>query len=205
MTRIAVVDHGAGNLVSIARGLAAAGAVVEVADAPSGLAGAAGIVLPGVGSAAAAFDRLEAAGFVAPLRGTALPLLGICVGLQLLFDGSDEDGGGGLGLIPGRVRLLEQTPRLPHIGWNDLTPRRLDPLFAGIAPGETFYFVHSYAPVPDDPGDVTATTEYGRTFVAACRRGRAAGVQFHPERSGVAGLRILGNFVAECREAADAA
>jgi glutamine amidotransferase len=195
MTRIAVIDHGAGNLVSIAQGLAAAGAEVDVIDTPAGLGGADGIVLPGVGSAAAAFDRIDAAGFVEPLRATPLPLLGVCVGLQLLFDGSDEDDAGGLGLIPGRVRRLQNTPRLPHIGWNDLEHGRIDPLFAGIAPGATFYFVHSYAPVPDDPGDVVARADYGTPFVAAARRGRVAGVQFHPERSGRPGLRVLANFV----------
>lgn len=205
MTRIAVIDHGAGNLVSIAQGLAIAGARVEVVDEPQGLAGAAGVVLPGVGSAAAAFDRLEAAGFVGPLQETSLPLLGVCVGLQLLFDGSEEDGAGGLGLIPGVVRRLEGTPRLPHIGWNDLDLVRPDPLFAGIPLGQTFYFVHSYAPVAADPATVLARCEYGPSFVAAARRGSAVGVQFHPERSGRAGLRILANFVAGVGRRVDAA
>lgn len=205
MTRIAVIDHGAGNLVSIAQGLAAAGAEVDVIDGPAGIGGADGIVLPGVGSAAAAFERIDAAGFVEPLRATPLPLLGVCVGLQLLFDGSDEDDAGGLGLIPGRVRRLRDTPRLPHIGWNDLDHERPDPLFAGVPDGTTFYFVHSYAPVPDDPGDVVARADYGRPFVAAARRGRVAGVQFHPERSGRPGLRVLANFVDGVRRAADAA
>jgi imidazole glycerol phosphate synthase glutamine amidotransferase subunit len=205
MTRIAVIDHGAGNLVSIAQGLAAAGAEVGVIDGPEGIDGAAGIVLPGVGSAAAAFDRLDAAGFVEPLQTSPLPLLGVCVGLQLLFDGSDEDDAGGLGLIPGRVRRLRDTPRLPHIGWNDLEHVRPDPLFAGLQPGTTFYFVHSYAPVPDDPGDVLARSDYGMPFVAAARRGRVAGVQFHPERSGRPGLRVLANFVDGVRRMTDAA
>jgi imidazole glycerol phosphate synthase glutamine amidotransferase subunit len=205
MTRIAVIDHGAGNLVSIARGLAVAGAEVVVVEGPAGLAGADGIVLPGVGSAAAAYDRISAAGFVEELRDTPLPLLGVCVGLQLLFDGSEEEDAGGLGLIPGMVRRLEDTPRLPHIGWNDVAIHRPDPLLAGISSGETFYFVHSFAPVAGDPSDVVATSDYGRPFVAAARRGRVAGVQFHPERSGAAGLRILANFVDEVGEAADAA
>ncbi|MDX1691140.1 MAG: imidazole glycerol phosphate synthase subunit HisH [Acidimicrobiia bacterium] len=205
MTRIAVIDHGAGNLVSIGQGLAAAGAAVDVVERPEGLAGVDGIVLPGVGSAAAAFDRLEAAGFVEPLRATSLPLLGICVGLQLLFDGSEEDGAGGLGRIPGRVRRLQGTPRLPHIGWNDLSIRRPDPVLRGVDDSDVFYFVHSYAPVPDDPADVVATSAYGPEFVAVARRGSAVGVQFHPERSGPAGLGVLAAFVDGCREAADAA
>ncbi len=159
-----------------------------------------------MGSAAAAYDGLAAAGFVGPLREAAVPLLGICVGLQLLFDGSDEDDAGGLGLIPGRVRLLADAPRLPHIGWNDPTVLRPDPILEGIAPGETFYFVHSYAGVADDPADVVAVAEYGRPFTAVARRGTAVGVQFHPERSGPAGLRVLANFAAVCdREAGRAA
>jgi glutamine amidotransferase len=205
MTRIAVVDHGAGNLVSITQGLAAVGADPVVVTDPKGLEGVDGIVLPGVGSAATAFTNLEAAGFIEPLRDATVPLLGVCVGLQLLFDGSDEDEAGGLGLIPGRVRLLRDTPRLPHIGWNDLVVTRPDSLLEGIAPGQTFYFVHSYAGVAADPSSVVATSEHGSQFVAIARRGAAVGVQFHPERSGSAGLRLLANFSAECGEAADAA
>jgi glutamine amidotransferase len=202
VTRIAVVDHGAGNLVSITQGLERAGSRVGLASEPAHFDGADGVVLPGVGSAAAAYRRLEAAGMVEPLRSTTLPLLGICVGFQLLFDGSEEDEGGGLGLIPGRVRRLEGTPRLPHIGWNDIAVSRSDPLLAGIASGQVFYFVHSFAPRPEVPSDVIAETEYGGPFVAAARRDRAVGVQFHPERSGEAGLRILANFVAEVEDAA---
>jgi glutamine amidotransferase len=205
MTRIAVVDHGAGNLVSIAQGLSAVGCQPVVVDAPADLAGATGVVLPGVGSAAAAYRRLDEAGFTAPLRESQVPLLGVCVGLQLLFDGSDEDDAGGLGLIAGRVRRLGNAPRLPHIGWNDLTIRHPDPVLAGIGDHATFYFVHSYAPVPDDPGTIVATSHHGAPFTAVARRGLTVGVQFHPERSGAPGLTVLRNFVSECREAADAA
>jgi len=205
MTRIAVVDHGAGNLVSITQGLEAIGAAATVVADPAGLAGADGIVLPGVGSAAVAFANLQAAGFVEPLRRATVPLLGVCVGLQLLFDGSDEDDAGGLGIIPGRVTMLRDATRLPLIGWNDLVVRRPDPLLRGIAPGDTFYFVHSYAGVADDPSMVVATSEHGAPFVAVARSGSAAGVQFHPERSGPVGLRVLANFAAQCAEAADAA
>jgi glutamine amidotransferase len=162
-------------------------------------------VLPGVGSAATAYRRLEEAGFTAPLRESPLPLLGVCVGLQLLFDGSDEDDAGGLGLVAGRVRRLQAAPRLPHIGWNDLTVRRCDPLLNGIGEAATFYFVHSFAPVPDDPAATVATSHHGGPFTAVARRGRVVGVQFHPERSGAAGLTVLANFLSECREAADAA
>lgn len=205
MTRIAVIDHGAGNLVSIARGLERAGATVDVIDDPLDLREQSGVVLPGVGATGAAMKRLEVAGFVEPLHEWPGPLLGICVGLQLLFDRSQEDADGRcLGLIPGEVRRLEGAPLLPHIGWNDVTTTG-DPLFAGIRSGTPFYFVHSFAPVPDDPAVVIGTTEYGGPVVAAVRDGARVGVQFHPERSADAGLRILGNFVGICAERADAA
>jgi glutamine amidotransferase len=198
VTRIAVVDHGAGNLVSIARGLERAGAAVEVAADPSGLRNVDGVVLPGVGTTAAAMHRLEKAGLVTPLTAWPGPLLGICVGLQLFFDRSDEhDGGPCLGVVGGVVRRLHGTPLLPHIGWNDVSTVRRHPLFDGIENGTPFYFVHSYAPDPDDPSVTLATATYGdSTFAAVVASGGRVGVQFHPERSGRAGLRMLGNFVA---------
>lgn len=198
MTRIAVIDHGAGNLVSIAQGLERSGANVTVATDPPDLAGADGVVLPGVGSTGAAMKRLTASGFVEPLREYEGPLLGICVGLQLLFDTSEEDETACLGLMGGAVRRVEDSPKLPHIGWNDLEHARPDPLFAGIEPDATFYFVHSYAVVPDDPALIVARARYGTAFVAAARDGARVGVQFHPERSGPVGLRVLANFVAHC-------
>lgn len=197
MTRIAVVDHGAGNLVSIAQGLEQAGAVVSVIADPAGLAGADGIVLPGVGTTGAAMDRLKAADMVEPLRSWGGPLLGICVGLQLFFEHSEEDGTDALGLIGGRVQRLDEAPLLPHIGWNDVSFKP-DPLFVDVPTDATFYFVHSFAVVPDDKSTVIAETRYGTDFVAAARSGRRVGVQFHPERSGSAGLQMLANFVAEC-------
>lgn len=205
MTIIAVIDHGAGNLVSIAQGLERSGADVTVADVPAGLAGVDGVVLPGVGSTGVAMRRLRQAGFVDPLLELDRPLLGICVGLQLFFDSSDEDATGCLGLMRGRVEQLQETPKLPHIGWNDLTFQREDPLFAGVADDAPFYFVHSYAAVPIDETVVVARATYGNPFVAAARDGVRVGVQFHPERSGPDGVRVLGNFVRECAEAADAA
>ena len=204
MTRVAVVDHGAGNLVSIAQGLSRTGARVDVVDDPRGIGNAAGIVLPGVGTTGAAMSRLETAGFVDLLRGWEKPLLGICVGLQLFFDHSEEDGTDALGLIPGRVSLLEGAPLLPHIGWNDVA-FSADPIFAGVPDDATFYFVHSFAGVPDDNSVVVATTEYGKPFVAAARSANRVGVQFHPERSGSAGLQMLANFVTECAGDSDVA
>ena len=204
MSRIAVIDHGAGNLVSIAQGLSRAGATVDVVDNPGDIGDAAGIVLPGVGTTGAAMERLLAADLVAPLREWDKPLLGICVGLQLFFDHSEEDGTDALGLINGRVSLLASAPLLPHIGWNDVSFTN-DPLFAAVPNDATFYFVHSFAVVPVDETVVVATTEYGGQFVAAARSGNRVGVQFHPERSGAAGLKMLANFVGECERGRQAA
>jgi glutamine amidotransferase len=202
---LAIVDHGAGNLVSIARALERTGVAAVVVDRPADLAGAGGVILPGVGSSGAAMSRLTAAGFAGPLVELDVPLLGICVGLQLFFDAAEEDATSCLGMISGRVERLQSTPRLPHIGWNDLQVLRPDPLLDGLEDRPTFYFVHSFAPVPTDPEAVVATAEYGGSFVAMVRVGSRVGVQFHPERSGLNGARLLANFVAGCREFADVA
>lgn len=201
---VGVIDHGAGNLVSIARGLERAGARVRMVTAPSGLAGSEAIVLPGVGVPGAAMARLTEAGLVKALRAWQRPLLGICVGLQLFFDSSDEDGQPCLGMDAGIVKRLAGAPLLPHIGWNDLNfphdePYR-DRVFANIDPDATFYFVHSYAPVPEDPSIIIAQARYPLPFAAAVRNGPRVGLQFHPERSGRPGLQVLSNFVDEVRE-----
>ncbi len=198
--RIAVVDYGAGNLVSIEQALTFVGAEVQIATGPDDLVKVGAVVVPGVGAAAPAMDRLARAGLVDPLlRWIALgrPYLGICLGMQLLFDGSDEDGATTLGVIPGRTVLIDDAPTLPHIGWNQVERRRNHTLFAGIDDGADLYFVHSYAGRPSGIGGDAVTlaeTEHGSRFVSAVDRGNVLGVQFHPERSGAAGLRILGNF-----------
>lgn len=194
--RVGLVDHGAGNLVSIGQGLERAGARVSAVSGPADLEGMEALVLPGVGTTGATMGRLRDAGLVEPLRAWEGPLLGICVGMQLFFTFSEEDDSRCLNLDRGAVRRLQGAPLLPHIGWNDLLFGD-DPLFAGIPPEATFYFVHSYAPQPDDPALVIARAEYPRPFAAAVRNGRRVGVQFHPERSGGHGLRLLSNFVAE--------
>jgi imidazole glycerol phosphate synthase glutamine amidotransferase subunit len=206
MTRVAVVDYGAGNLVSIEQALTAAGADVVMASGPAALEGADALVVPGVGAAGTAMSRLRRRGLEAPIRAWIAddrPLLGICLGLQLLFDGSDEDGTETLGVLPGRTVRLREAPRLPHIGWNQVERRRAHPLFDGIDEAADFYFVHSYAaePAPGADALTLAETTHGAPFVSAVARGSLAGVQFHPERSGRDGLRLLANFVELARPA----
>ena len=200
--RFAVVDYGAGNLVSIDQALVRVGAEVVVAHAPADLAGADALIVPGVGAAAPAMDRLRAAGLVEPIRdwvAAGRPFLGICLGLQLLFDGSDEDGAETLGIVPGRTEVLRDAPTLPHIGWNQVERTRDHPLFDRIAPNADFYFVHSYAGAPQDHRVTLARTTHGGSFVSAIARANVVGVQFHPERSGDDGLRLLANVVALVR------
>jgi imidazole glycerol phosphate synthase glutamine amidotransferase subunit len=200
--RFAVVDYGAGNLVSIDQALTRVGAEVVVARDPAGLADADALVVPGVGAAAPAMDRLRAGGLVDPIRAwiaAGRPYLGICLGLQLLFDGSDEDGAETLGVVAGRTTRLIEAPTLPHIGWNQVERTRENGLFAGIEPAADFYFVHSYAGVPRDDTAVLARTTHGASFVSAIARDNVLGVQFHPERSGNDGLRLLANVVALVR------
>ena len=204
--RIAVVDYGAGNLVSIDQALERIGADVTIAREPDDLRSPDGVVVPGVGAARPAMERLDGMGLTGALRpwlGGDRPFLGICLGLQLLFDASDEDGAETLGAIAGRTVRLDAAPTLPHIGWNQVERTRDHPLFDGIADRADFYFVHSYAGAPPRGGHATtdgdplvlARTTHGRPFVSAVARGAMAGVQFHPERSGPDGLRLLANFV----------
>jgi imidazole glycerol-phosphate synthase subunit HisH len=186
---VAVVDYGAGNLVSIEQALVAVGARVVLAGDASTLSGVDALVVPGVGAAAPAMERLEHQGLVEPIRrwiDDDRPYLGICLGLQILFEGSDEDGAETLGILPGRTVRLESAPTLPHIGWNQVERRRRHAIFDGIGDGADFYFVHSYAgALRDDARDaVLAETHHGQTFISAVATGALLGVQFHPERSG---------------------
>ena len=196
------MDYGAGNLVSIEQALTTAGARVRRAVTGDDIGGPDLLVVPGVGAAAPAMDRLREGGFVEPIRAWIAadrPFLGICLGLQLLYEGSDEDGAETLGILPGRTVRLEGAPTLPHIGWNQVVRRRAHPAFAGIADDADFYFVHSYVGAPAGPSAdalILAETEHGSRFVSAVARGRLLGVQFHPERSGTNGLRLIANVVA---------
>ena len=205
--RVAVIDYGAGNLVSIGQALSAVGADARIATGASGLADADLLVVPGVGAAAPAMARLVAQGLVDPIRAWVRadrPFLGICLGLQLLFEGSDEDGAETLGLLPGRTVRLENAPTLPHIGWNQVVRRRTHPAFEGIADGADLYFVHSYVgrPAAGSEDVVVAETTHGSTFASVVGGGSLLGVQFHPERSGTDGLRLLANVVAAVRAGA---
>lgn len=198
---VAVVDYGAGNLVSIDQALTAVGADVRLVHRGADVGAPDLLVVPGVGAAAPAMARLAAADLVTPIRdriAADAPLLGICLGLQLLFEGSDEDGAETLGVIAGRTVVLPGAPTLPHIGWNQVVRRRAHPAFDGIAPGADFYFVHSYVgqPAAGAVDVVLADTTHGGTFASAVARGALLGVQFHPERSGRDGLRLLANVVA---------
>ncbi len=198
---VVVVDYGAGNLVSIDQALRTAGANVRLATTGDEVDGADLLVVPGVGAAAPAMERLRGGGFVEPIEAWIAadrPFLGICLGLQLLFEGSDEDGAETLGVLQGRTVRLEDAPTLPHIGWNQVVRRREHPAFVGIARDADFYFVHSYVglPAPGAGDAVLAETEHGASFVSAVARGNMVGVQFHPERSGTDGLRLIANVVA---------
>jgi len=194
--RVAVVDYGAGNLVSIRNALLLLGAEVRVAEAPADLDGAEVILVPGVGASKPAMGRLRRQGLERPIiervRGGTW-FIGICLGLQLLFERSHEDGARMLGLLEGDVELIPAAPSLPHIGWNRLEVRRDHRVMAGLADGTPAYFVHSYAPVPADPAIVVAETEHGGRFASLVAADRIIGFQFHPERSGHDGVHMLRN------------
>jgi glutamine amidotransferase len=204
VTSVAVIDHGAGNLVSMERALQRSGATVVIVDRATDLSDFDGVVLPGVGATGPAMRTLRRTGLDRSLCEAARPLLGVCVGMQLLFEHSLEDATACLGLLGGVVRPLAASP-LPHMGWNDVVHDGAAP-FTTVAPSAPCYFVHSYAPLPDDEAVIAATTTYGSDrFVSAVRQGPIMGVQFHPERSGSAGLAVLADFVAMCGRDARAA
>ena len=202
--KVAVVDYGVGNLRSVRRGLEATGAEVEVTSDTRTIDEAAGVVLPGVGAFAPARQKLAESGLdhhLVEIARQGKPLLGVCLGYQLLFAGSYEDGyTEGLGLLPGPVRRLVTTPerKVPHVGWNRVRQARPDILFDGIADRSYFYFVHSYYPELKAGMEVVGTCDYGRTLTVVARSGSVCGTQFHPEKSGPAGLRLYANFVAAC-------
>jgi imidazole glycerol-phosphate synthase subunit HisH len=199
LVRVAVVDYGAGNLVSIRNALQLLGAQVRPARVAADLDGADVILVPGVGASEPAMQRLRRQGLAGPIAEQVRAgtwYVGICLGLQLLFERSHEDGARMLGLLPGDVVRLADAPSLPHIGWNRLEIQRQHPVMAGLADGTPAYFVHSYAPLPDAADVVIAETEHGGRFPSLVARDRIIGFQFHPERSGNDGLRLLANTLA---------
>ncbi len=195
MTSVAVIDHGAGNLVSMMRALETVGASPTLVRSGE-LAGFDRVVLPGVGATGPAMRTLDQTGLSDELRNYRGLLLGVCVGMQVLFDYSTEDDTQCLGLIEGEVQRINATP-LPHIGWNSVEQTN-DAIFTGLGSSPLFYFVHSFAARPSDPRVVVGRTSYGNdAFASAVESGPVTGLQFHPERSGTAGLRVLANFIGD--------
>lgn len=198
---VVVVDYKAGNLYNVGNALKYLGVAHEFSYDPQVIRNARKVILPGVGSARAAMDSLRERNLVEVLRGIDVPFLGICLGLQLLFERSDEDDTECLGIIPGTVKRFDSgTVKVPHIGWNRVEWMRSEnsPLFTQLCDtlpsGEFFYFVHSYY-APLEPGVTAARTEYGVTFSSAVSRENFIGLQFHPERSGQVGLDLLERFL----------
>jgi imidazole glycerol phosphate synthase glutamine amidotransferase subunit len=194
---IGVINYGAGNVGSVLRAIQYLGYPAEPVEDPGLLQSAEKLILPGQGHFGAMMEALEAKNMIAPLRGqiaTGRPFLGICLGLQALYEASDEaPDRAGFKLLPGRVKRFEGVFKIPHLGWSQLEIRGQDGLFEGVADGSFAYFCHSYyGPVTPE---TTAVTEYGQRFAAAVRVGSVYAVQFHPEKSGDVGLRVLENFL----------
>lgn len=204
---IAIIDYGMANLRSVEKALASVGGAPVITGDPAVIARAERVVLPGVGAFCACMTNLNTRGLneaVLQAIESGKPFLGICVGLQMLFDTSTEMGvSRGLGLLPGRVVKFfeEDAPpgagdlKVPHIGWNVLQPQKQSHLLCGVEGGARAYFVHSYFPVPSDPSIISATSDYGVEFCCAVETRNIAAVQFHPEKSGAVGLHILRNFL----------
>ncbi len=202
--RISLIEYDAGNLPSVERALARQGVETIRVSTPEMIRAAEALILPGVGHFGQLMRTLDMRYLIDPLRqviSQGKPLLGICLGLQALFSESEESRGpAGLGIFPGKVTALPPVAKLPHMGWNQIQQVRKSPLFDGVPPGAYFYFAHTYAAL--DAGEATiAICEHGARFVAALARGNLFAVQFHPEKSGQAGARVLSNFVA-CAQAA---
>jgi glutamine amidotransferase len=200
---VAVVDYDAGNTLSVTRALKKVGARVNLTPDPEEVAAADAVVLPGVGAFGDCMRKLREGGMDEACLETfrsGKPFLGVCVALQVFFEASEESPGvEGLGIFPGKVvRFDVGDLKVPHMGWNDLDLTRPHPVLDGLN-GEDFYFVHSYYPEPEEPEDLLGTSEYGTTFCAAAGRENLAAVQFHPEKSSLAGLRLYENFLSWAR------
>ncbi|HET8813794.1 MAG TPA: imidazole glycerol phosphate synthase subunit HisH [Solirubrobacterales bacterium] len=204
-TRIAILDYGMGNLRSVEKALEHVGVTATITSDAAEVRGADGLILPGVGAFPRAMERVRELALdelVAERREAGVPILGICLGLQLLFESTTELGGAnGLGLLEGTVADLEADGmKVPHIGWSPVRWERDSRLTDGIPSETPFYFVHSFAPRPSDD-ELLGTAEYGGRFACAAERENVFGVQFHPEKSSAAGLRLLSNFAGVCAKA----
>jgi imidazole glycerol-phosphate synthase subunit HisH len=197
---IAIVDYGMGNLRSVQKAFEKIGATARVVPFPRDLANARGIVLPGVGAFGQAMDNLRAIGWIDPLRDACargVPFIGICLGMQLLFESSEEMGQHeGLGILRGEVKRFSGELKVPQMGWNQIHIQRSSPLLRDVAEGSYAFFVHSYYCAPRDSDIILATTEYGIEFASMVGRGNVFGAQFHPEKSQSVGLKMLENFAA---------
>ncbi|MBL4576352.1 MAG: imidazole glycerol phosphate synthase subunit HisH [Opitutaceae bacterium] len=203
--KIALINYGMGNLKSVSKALESVGAQVEVVTDASAFEGADGVVLPGVGALGDCVEALKLAGFDGAIREwiqSERPFLGVCLGLQALFETSEEGDVSGLGIFPGRVVRFERPKeyKIPHMGWNQVRfEQEESPLLRGLTSGEDqFYFVHSYYVVPEDSSLILMTTDYGGRFVSAIGKGNCFATQFHPEKSQAKGLRLYRNFVELC-------
>ena len=198
MSAVAIIDYGVGNLRSVENAFKSQGIPAVVSSDEKVLRDAQKLVLPGVGAFAACMDGVRKRGFdqlVCDAAAEGKPILGLCVGLQMLFEEGHEFGvHTGLGLLRGRVVKFDEGLRVPHVGWNQVSFRKLHPIFEGLADDSFFYFVHSYYVEAADSEDVMGMTEYGLRYASVCGKGRLFGVQFHPEKSQATGLRLLSNF-----------
>ena len=197
--QVVVVDYRSGNLRSVSKALEVVGVSPLVTDNPAHIEAAPAVILPGVGSGPAAMDALRERNLVEPLRryvASGRPFLGVCLGLQLLLDRTEEGDAPCLGIVSGSVRRLPQGLKVPHMGWNSVRLQQRHPVLQGIPQDSYFYFVHSYYAAPEDDGGVAGVTEYGVPFCSVYARDNLVATQFHPEKSGSTGLRIYENFLA---------
>ena len=196
---ITIIDYGAGNLRSVVNAVSKLGYQPKVTSNPDDVLSAQAVILPGVGAAANTMANLKTIGLVSPIRrfiAWGRPFLGICIGLQVLFDGTEEGGWHEcLGIIPGIVRQLPNGLKIPHMGWNQVKQKIAHRIFDGIPDEANFYFVHSYYAEPEDKSLVAGETEYGIPLCSVLARGNLIATQFHPEKSGEAGLRFYDNFI----------
>ena len=196
MTKISVIDYGVGNLFSMGNALRKTGAQVDVVKTREEILAADGVVLPGVGNFGAAALKLNPlADAVREAAGNGTPILGSCLGLQLMFEKSEEAEGEGLGMLEGWIREFSGELKTPHMGWNTINSTRASPLLEGVPDDSYFYFVHSFYPDPVKKEDTLAETTYGQRFTSIVERGNVFGCQFHPEKSGKFGAVLLSNFV----------